>query len=164
MRRFWPIFIFISLAVTGALTGCGGEPSIEKAILGTWIQDTPTSTTNRGLQTVTKDTVLRIKKNGETHLTRNLDITGPDLSEVGIRISVDLKGQWELNQGQLKQTPSSVIIMPRGADQDSRDWADELQAQADQSPPSVKTVISADKKQLILQDLNLGTTDVYRRK
>ena len=164
MRHFWPIFISLSMATVTPLTGCGGEPSMEEAILGTWVQDTPTSTTAGGLQTVTADTVLRLKKNGETHLTRNLDITGQGLSQAGIRVSVDLKGQWEFSEGQLKQTPNSVMIMPRDTDKDSRDWADELQAQAEDSPSSVKAVIAADKEQLILQDLNLGTTDVYRRK
>ena len=164
MKHFWSIFIFLSVAAASLLTACSGEQPIEKAILGTWIQATPTSTTSGGLQTITADTVLRIKKNGETHLTRNLDIKGQNLPEMGIRISVDIKGQWELGERQLKQTPSSVMIMPRESDEGSRDWADQLQNQAEQSPPSIKSVISVDKDQLILQDMDLGITDVYRRK
>lgn len=137
---------------------------MEKAILGTWVQETPTSTTSGGLQTLTADTVLRLKKNGETNLTRNLDISGHGLPEMGIRVSVELTGQWELNNGRLIQKPSSVMIMPRGTDEASRELADTLQIQAEKRPASVKMVVSADKKQLILQDVSLGTTDVYRRK
>jgi len=103
MKYIWLIFTSVFLL----LSGCGGQPPLEKAILGTWVQETPTSTTTSGIQTLTSDTVLRLKKNGETHLTRNLDVTGQ---------------------------------------------------------ASVKTVIAADKSQLILQDVELGITDVYRRK
>jgi hypothetical protein len=164
MKYFRSIFILLSIATASLISACSGEQPMEKAILGTWLQDTPTSTTAGGLQTITAGTVLRIKKNGETHLTRNLDITGQDLPETGVRINVDIKGQWELGDGQLKQTPSSVIILPRESDEGSRVWANQLQAQAEQSPPSVKAVISVDKDQLILQDVDLGTTDIYRRK
>jgi len=164
MKHIRLISLFLFMVVASTLSGCGGEPTLEKAIIGTWVQETPTSTTNAGLQTLTAGTVLRLKKNGETHLTRNLDVTGQGLPETGIRVTVELKGQWELIDGQLKQTPSSVIIMPRESDTLSREWSDELQGQAEKSPASFKTVIAADKKQLILQDVNLGTTDVYRRK
>ena len=164
MKHLWRNLVFLSLVPAAALSGCSGEPSTEKTILGTWVQATPTSTTTGGIQTMTTDTVLQLKKNGETHLTRNLDITGQGIPDPGIRVSVDLKGQWELVDGQLKQTPESVIIMPRETDDLSRQMADSLQEQAEISPVSIKTVISAEKKQLILQDVQLGTTDVYRRK
>lgn len=155
------IFVFF----TFLLSACSaGDPPLEKAILGTWVQETPTSMTLSGVQTTTTDAVLRLKKNGETHLTRNLDVSGQDLPPSGIRVSVELKGQWEIIEGQLKQTPTTVLIMPRDTDDLSRDWADSLQAQADKSPPSVKTIISANKAQLILQDIETGTTDVYSRK
>lgn len=148
-----------------SFTSCSaGDPPLEEAILGTWIQNMPTSTTLNGLQTTTADTVLRLKKNGETHLVRNLDITGQNLPQNGIRVSVDLKGQWEIFEGQLKQTPTRVLIMPRETDDISRQWADKLQSQADDNPASVKKIISADKQQLILQDLETGTTDFYNRK
>jgi len=160
MKYIWLIFTSVFLL----LSGCGGQPPLEKAILGTWVQETPTSTTTSGIQTLTSDTVLRLKKNGETHLTRNLDVTGQGLPEGGIRVSVELKGSWELSNGQLTQTPQSVLIMPRNTDELTRDWADTLQSQAEKSPASVKTVIAADKSQLILQDVELGITDVYRRK
>ncbi len=137
---------------------------MEKAILGTWVQETPTSMTAGGVQTLTADTVLRLKKNGDTHLTRNLDISGGGMPDDGMRVSVDLKGQWDLAAGQLKLTPNSVMIIPRDTDQASRELADSLQEQAEKSPPSVKTIIAADKQQLILQDVDTGTTDVYRRK
>ena len=101
MNRLSSTKIGFVLFSMGAVSGCSGEPPIEKAILGTWVQETPTSTTSSGVQTLTTDTVLRLKKNGETHLTRNLDITGPGLPESGIRVSVDLKGEWALTNGQL---------------------------------------------------------------
>ena len=65
--------------------------------------------------------------------------------------------------GELKQTPDSVLILPRGSDKESRKWAIKLQAQAEENGPSVKSIISADKSQLILQDAATGTTDVYVR-
>jgi len=69
-------FIHYTLAIFALiLTACSGEPTTDKAIIGTWVQETPTSMTARGLQTTTTDTVLRIKKNGVTHLTRNLTNT-----------------------------------------------------------------------------------------
>jgi len=64
----------------------------------------------------------------------------------------------------LSQTPETVIVIPRNEDQVTRKWADELQAQAEKSPTSVKTIVSANKEKLILQDADTGTTDVYRRK
>ena len=163
MRRFQPIFIFFSLVVIGLLSACSGEPPQEKAILGTWVQESPFSITDRGLQTTTTDTVLRLMKNGETHLTRNLDIIGKGLPKAGIQVSVELRGNWELINGELKQTPDSVLILPRGSDKESRKWAVKLQAQAEENGPSVKSIISADKSQLILQDAATGTTDVYVR-
>jgi len=119
------------MAAIGLLSACAGESSPEKAFIGTWVQDTPYSTTDKGLQTTTSDTVLRLKKNGETHLSRKLD---------------------------------SVLVIPRSTDEKTREWADKLQTQAEQSSASEKTIISVDKKQLILQDIATGTTDVYRRK
>ena len=163
MQRFWPLYLCLSLALAGLLAGCSGEPPLEKAILGTWVQETPFSMTADGLQTTTSGTVLRLKKNGETHLSRNLDIIGQGLPETGIRVSVELRGDWELTDGQLRQTPSTVIIMPRDKDATSREWADRLQAQAEETSTSVKTVVSANKKQLILQDLETAATDIYTR-
>ena len=146
------------------LAGCSGEQPVEKAIIGTWVQDTPVSMTSAGLQTTTADTVLRLKKNGEVHLTRNLDIAGQDLPTGGVEISIELRGHWEILEGQLKQTQNTALIMPRASDDITRDWAEQLQAQANESQPTVKDIIAVDKKQLILQDADTGATDVYRRK
>lgn len=160
MRFVQISFVFLCFL----LASCTGEQPVEKAILGTWVQDTPTSMTSDGLQTTSADTVLTIKKNGEVHLTRNLDISGQGLPEDGIKVSLELGGSWEISNGQLKQTQETALIMPRNSDDMSRQWADELQAQAEQSPPTLKDIISVDKSQLILQDLETGVTDVYRRK
>jgi len=155
------------MAAIGLLSACAGESAPEKAFIGTWVQDTPYSTTDKGLQTTTSDTVLRLKKNGETHLSRKLDIfdvNGRDLPKTGILVNVELRGYWELVDGNLRQTPDSVLVIPRSTDEKTREWADKLQTQAEQSSASEKTIISVDKKQLILQDIATGTTDVYRRK
>lgn len=164
MRYFQHTLLILALSFTLALAACSGEQPVEKTIIGTWVQDTPTSMTANGLQTTTADTVLRLKKNGEVHLTRNLDIAARDLPEGGIKLGIELRGKWEIIGGQLKQAQDSALIIPRSSDDISRKWADELQAQADESRPTVKDIISVDKKQLILQDTDNGTTDIYRRK
>jgi len=164
MRRFQPIFLFFSMIVVGLLSACSGEQPPEKAILGTWVQETPFSITDRGLQTTTTDTVLRLMENGDTHLSRNLDVIGNGLPEAGIQVSVELRGNWDLIDNQLKQTPDSVLVIPRGTDEESREWAAKLQTQAEENGPSLKSIISVDKSQLILQDTGTGTTDVYVRK
>ena len=155
----YTLFVFALI-----LGGCSGEPTVETSILGTWIQETPTSTTASGLQTTTSDTVLKLKKNGETHLTRNLDIAGQGLPEDGVKISIELRGQWEITNTQLKQTQNQALIIPRTDDDTARKWADQLQAQANKSQASVKDIILVDKTQLILQDAQTGSTDIYRRK
>lgn len=160
MRYVQNILIILALG----LAACSGEQPVEKTILGTWVQDTPISMTSNGLQTTTADTVLRLKKNGEVHLTRNLDIAGQGLPEDGVKISLELRGRWEIIGGQLKQVQDMAMIMPRTDDDTARKWADRLQTQADESQPTVKDIIAVDKKQLILQDLETGTTDIYRRK
>ena len=159
--RFLQLTLF-SLMVL--LTGCAGEQPVDKAILGTWIQDVPTSMTSAGLQTTSSDTVLEIRKNGEVQLTRNLDIIGQGLPEDGVQVSLELRGQWEISDGQLKQIQDTALILPRTDSETNRQWAEELQSQAEQSPPSVKDIISVNRKELILQDRDTGTTDVYRRK
>ena len=164
MRFTHYLLICFTLILAIALGGCSGEPPVEKAIIGTWVQDTPISMTSGGLQTTTADTVLKLNKNGEVHLTRNLDVAGQGLPADGVKISIELRGQWEFIEGQLKQSQNMALIMPRTSDDIAREWAETLQAQANQSPPSVKDVISVDKKQLILQDLETGATDIYRRK
>ena len=160
MRYFQHILLIFVLA----LAACSGEQPVEKAILGTWVQDTPISMTSAGLQTTSADTVLRLKKDGAVHLTRNLDISGQGLPSDGVKISLELRGRWEINGGQLKQSQDMAMIMPRTDDDIARKWADQLQTQANESKPTVKDIIAVDKKQLILQDLDTGTTDIYRRK
>jgi len=164
MQRIQVFFFCLLMGALGLLSACAGEQPAEKAFIGTWIQETPYSITHDGLQTTTSDTVLRLKKNGESHLSRKLDIIGQDLPETGILVSVELRGKWDLVEGHLRQTPETILIIPRSTDDVSRKWADELQGQAEASPPSVKTIISANKKELILQDISTGTTDVYKRK
>jgi len=164
MQRFQSVFFLLLVAFAGFLSACSSESPPEKSIIGTWVQNTPYSITDRGLQTTTFDTVLKFKKNGQTHLSRKLDIIGQGLPEAGILVSVELQGHWELTEGHLRQTPDTVLIMPRSTDEASRQWAEKLQSQAEESDPSVKAIISADKDQLILQDFETGTTDVYTRK
>ncbi len=137
---------------------------MEKAILGTWVQDTPVSMSAENLQTTTSDTVLTLKKNGEGRLSRVLNLQGATLPPEGISLNIDLQGQWRLQEGQLVQTAETASITPRTTDALTLKWADQLQAQADRAEPSIKTIVAADKKQLILQDIQTGTTDVYRRK
>lgn len=158
------IFHFCLVSFAFLLAACSGEQPVEKAILGTWVQETPTSMTSDGLQTTTTDTVLRINKDGAVDLTRNLDIAGQGLPDGGIKVSLELRGSWEISDGQLKQIQETALIMPRTSDEIARRWADELQAQAETSPPTIKDIISVDKKQLILQDQDTGNTDIYRRK
>jgi len=79
-------------------------------------------------------------------------------------VSVELRGTWELVDTRLTMTLDNVLIIPRNNDATTRQWADQLQIQAQSSPPSIKTVISVDNKQLILQDVESGATDVYTRK
>jgi len=164
MQRFQIIFFGLFMALASFLAGCSGDSSPEKAFIGTWVQEAPFSTTDRGLQTTTSDTILRLKKNGETHLSRKLDIYGQGLPEAGIFVSVELRGSWDLVDGQLRQSPDKVLIIPRGSDEDSRIWAEKLQVQAEDTAASMKKIIAADKTQLILEDIAEGTTDVYRRK
>lgn len=154
----------IIFAAVFLLSACSGEKPVEKAILGTWVQDTPTSMTANGLQTTTADTVLRIQKNGKVYLTRNLDITGQGLPADGVKVGLELRGSWEVSGGQLVQAQDTALVMPRTSDEMTRKWADQLQAQAEQSPPTTKDIIAVDKNQLILQDQDTGTTDIYRRK
>lgn len=158
------IIHFILLVSTAFLAACSGKQPVEKAILGTWVQDTPISMTSDGIQSTTSDTVLRIQKNGAVHLTRNIDIRGQGLPVEGVGVSLELRGKWEILSNQLKQTQETALIMPRSSDATARELAEQLQVQADQSPPTLKDIISVDKKQLILQDQDTGTTDIYRRK
>jgi len=137
---------------------------MDKAVIGTWVQDTPISMTSQGLQTTTSDTILKLNKNGQVHLTRNLDIAGQGLPGDGVKISLELSGQWEIANGQLKQSQDTALILPRTKDQTTLRMAEEFQAQADKNPPTVKDIIAVDRKQLILQDNDTGVTDVYRRK
>ena len=155
----YSFFIFALL-----LVGCSGEPTAETAILGTWVQETPTAMTSRGVQTTTADTVLRLKKNGETHLTRNLTITGRNLPEDGVALSIELRGLWDIANGELTQTQNTALIMPRTSDEISKNWANQLQKQSENGHSSKKTILLANKERLILQDVNSGTTDTYRRK
>lgn len=162
--RLLQTLLFFGLAILALLVGgCSGEKPVEKAILGTWVQETPISMTTDGIQTTTADTVLRLKKNGETHLTRNLDIAAQGLPADGVKISIELRGRWEISNGQLKQVQDIALIIPRTEDETARKWADQLQTQANDSPPTVKDIISVDKRQLILQDVETGATDVYRK-
>lgn len=156
--------ICLTLALALGLAGCSGEQPVEKAVIGTWIQDTPTSMTSAGLQTTTSDTVLKLNKNGEVHLTRNLDVAGQGLPADGIKVSLELRGQWTITNGQLYQSQETALIMPRTADATSLAFTEQLQTQADKNEQVVKDIISVDRKQLILQDTNTGTTDIYRRK
>lgn len=163
--RFIQYLLFLAIVLPAILvSGCASEEPVEVAIIGTWVQDTPISMTSDGIQTTTADTVLRLKKNGETHLTRNLDIAAQGLPEDGVKISIELRGRWEISNGQLTQIQDSALIMPRTSDKTARDWADQLQRQANDSPPTVKDIISVDKKQLILQDIETGATDLYRKR
>jgi len=149
--------IFVFALIFG---GCAGELSPEKAIIGTWVQETPTSMTSRGIQTTTINTVLKFQKNGETHLTRNLTIEGQKLPAEGIELRVELRGTWDITNTGLTQTQTSALIMPQDSSKLAQDWS----RQADAGHKSVKTIVLANKEQLILQDQDTGTTDTYRRK
>ena len=168
MRFFKSTYSLVSMIFMGVfmslLSACSSEKPLDKTIVGTWVQETPISITDEGIRTTITDTILQVKTNGETHLSRNLDIIGRGLPETGISVSVELRGNWELVQGRLRQTPASVLVIPRETNDVARNWADQLQEQAEQSTASVKTIVSANKTQLILQDVESGTTDVYRRK
>lgn len=161
MRLIHPIFFILALFLAGCSSG---DPSPEKAILGTWVQETPTSMTARGIQTTTTDTVLSVKKNGESRLTRKLSLMGRNLPDTGIPLSIELKGHWELTNRQLTLTQKSAIILPLISDDIALKWANELQKQAEAGHSSVKNIVLANKEQLILQDEDTGATDTYRRK
>ena len=91
-------------------------------------------------------------------------VKGQKLPANGMPLRVELKGHWEIINGQLTQTQSSALILPQTPDEISQAWADKLQKQADSSDTSVKNIVLANKTQLILQDTTTGTTDSYRRK
>lgn len=161
MRFLHSTMFSLICALALVVSACSGERPVEKAIIGTWVQETPISMTSDGISTTTADTVLRLKKTGETHMMRNLDIAAQGLPEDGVKISIELRGQWEISNGQLKQTQNSALILPRTSDETARQWAEQLQNQANDSPPTVKDIIAVDKQQLILQDVETGATDVY---
>jgi len=164
MRFLHFLLISLTLGLAAGLAGCSGEKPVEKAIIGTWVQDTPVSMTSGGLQTTTSDAVLKLNKNGSVQLTRNLDIAGQGLPAEGSKINLELRGKWEFIDGQLIQTQETALIMALTSDDITRDLAEQLQTQADQSPPSIKDIITVDRTQLILQDTETGSTDIYRRK
>ncbi len=116
------------------------------------------------LQTTTSDTVLRLKKTGETQLSRVLKLQANGLPPEGIDLDIDLSGTWEQNGDKLIQTADTVIILPRTATPLASKWADQLQKQAEGAAPSIKIILAADKQQLILQDTVSGATDIYIRK
>lgn len=159
MRPHYLIPLFFAMA----LTACGAPPP-EKAILGTWVQETPTSTTEAGLQSTISDTRLTFEKDGDVRLVRQLDLAGPVLPQTGVSLDVDLSGVWVLQEGQIIQTLEQAIITPRSDDPLAAMIAEQLQGEAEPTSESRKDIITLDKKTLILQDVTTGTTDVYRRK
>ncbi len=168
-HRFISAFRVMIFTAALALAACSGEVPVEKVIIGTWIQGTPMSMTSGGVQTTTTDTVLTLKKTGEGTLSRVLNLQSAGLPREGVNLNVDLRGRWELKDGQLIQTVETTLITPRTPDALSVKWAEELQKQelqkqAVEPTASVKIIIAADKAQLILQDTDRGITDVYRRK
>lgn len=153
----------IPLMFVFALAACGAPPS-EKAIVGTWVQETPTSTTEAGLQSTISETVLTFEKDGDVRLVRQLDLAGAALPPTGVSLEVDLSGIWALQEGQVVQSLKQAIITARSDDPIAAAVAEQLQGEADTTSESRKEIITLDKKTLILQDVNTGTTDVYQRK
>lgn len=155
--------VLIPLFLATGLSACGAPPP-EKAILGTWLQETPTSTTESGLQSTTSQTALTFEKDGDARLVRQLDLAGAGLPPEGISLDVDLSGTWVMGDGQIIQTLENATITPRSSDPVAADIALQLQSQADTMAESRKDIVALDRQQLILQDAETGATDVYRRK
>lgn len=153
----------IPLMFVFGLAACGAPPP-EKAIVGTWVQETPTSTTEAGLQSTISETVLTFEKDGDVRLVRQLDLAGAALPPTGVSLEVDLSGIWALQEGQVVQSLKQAIITARSDDPLAAAVAEQLQGEADTTSESRKEIITLDKKTLILQDVNTGTTDVYQRK
>lgn len=158
LKRF-----LIPLAFTASLAACSAPPP-EKAILGAWGQDAPTSTTESGLESTTSDSVLTFEKDGDVRLQRQLDLRGAGLPEDGVSLDIDLSGVWVIRDGQVIQMLESATITPRSADPVAANIADQLQEQSEMMAESRKDIIALTREQLILQDAETGATDVYRRK
>ncbi len=157
------IRLIFPLLFTIFLTACGNPPP-EKAIIGTWVQANPTSTTQAGVQATTSDTVLTFEKDGDVRLRRQLDLRGAGFPETGVGVDVDLSGQWRMEGDALFQTLENSIVTARTSDPASMEIARQLQDQSGTMSESQKRIIALDREQLMLQDLETGVTDVYRRR
>jgi len=157
IRLIFPLFLAL------LFTACG-NPTPEKAIIGTWVQETPTSTTQDGIQATTSETVLTFETEGDVRLRRQVDLRGAGLPETGVGVDVDLSGRWVMREGELFQTLQNAVVTPRTFDPVSEEIARQLQNQAASMPESQKSIVVLDREQLMLQDRETGVTDVYRRK
>jgi len=146
------------------LAACSGEMPVEKAIVGNWVQEVPVSMSDEGLQTTISDTAMRFEKDGDITRRSIMTLRGRDLPADGIVLDIELTGTWALQSGQLIQTPQSALVTPRSQTDTALAWAESWQKEADAQSVSTKIIVAADKKQLILQDVQTGSTDVYRRK
>jgi len=154
---------FFSLFFAFLLTACS-SPSADKALSGKWLQDIPTSTTQNGIEVTTLNTVLEFEKDGDVFLRRQIEIRGINLPSEGISLDIDLSGKWRLQEGTLIQTLENALVTPRNPSQLANNYANQLQGQAAQTSESRKTILVLNNKELILQDLETGFTDTYRRK
>jgi len=156
--------LLVIIASLFLLTACLSEQPVEKAIIGTWVQDVPVSMSDEGLQTTTSETQIKFEKDGDIKLNLVMGLQGRNIPDTGIFLDVDLKGTWQIQNGQLIQTPVSASVTPRSQSETALSWAETWQEQANTQSPTTKSIIKADRKQLILQDIRTGATDVYRRK
>lgn len=154
---------FLSLFFAFLLTACG-NPTTDKMLSGKWLQDIPTSTTQNGMEVTTLNTVLEFEKDGDVLLRRQIEIRGINLPNEGISLDIDLSGQWRLEDGTLIQTLEEAWVTPRNSSQVAKNYANQLQDQAAQTSETQKTILVLNNKELILQDLQTGFTDTYRRK
>jgi len=154
---------FISAFLGLILTACG-SPTTEQQLSGTWIQDIPTSTTQNGTQVTTLSTVLEFEKDGDVQLRRQIELSGNNLPAEGVGLDIDLSGTWRLEDGVLIQRVEDAWVTPRQTSEIAQSYANQLQDQASQSSTTQKTILVLTREELILQDLETGLTDSYRRK
>ena len=152
----------VSFTALTLLSACGPK-SPEAQILGKWTQTEPVSTTTNGLEIRKSNAVLIFKKDGDVRLTRTLEFAGAGLPEEGLAFDINLDGDWSLAEGVLVQTLETVIVTPRSAAPEAADTARQLEQDSLADPQTRKTIVKLDNRELMVQDIDTGITDIYTR-
>ena len=145
------------------LSACGSKATPEQLIVGTWVAAAPIEESENGMTMTFEGMETSFNKDKTTASSGKVSMSGPMLPQA-MAMTISTTGTWSLNGMEISQTIVEADVKMESSIPGMPDLGPVIAEGMKAEGASTSTILSLDKKSLLIKNDETGTEIALKRK